>query len=557
MTKGFMTALAAVMVVLFLGCPASSPPDDHGHAHGSGGHGEVPVAQVTVWDERYEIFLEHRYIVANKKVNFVTHITDRRLSEPVREGAVTFIGNNNAPEPFKHIENAPSRDGIYIPTLQFPVPGEWNVSLLIPDGGDQRTVKLPAFQVYATQQDANEAATNREPAPDGIDFLKEQQWKIGVVTEAAIRKTVTERLRLAGTVKAAPHRSADITTVVAGRLLAPADGSFPTVGDQVEKGQVVALVQPPLAGSDLLSFMGNRSQIRTLAVELSVKGAEAQAVMEKAKITMEYARKAYDRTKELHEKGAKSTRELEETAHELNRARTEMEAAQTLKASYAKARAELSNLDPGDDLKEGFPVVELRAPIAGTVAHVNAIVGEHALPEEHVLQIRDTSVVTIEAKVPESDISRLSDSGAALYETPDAPGKFRPILDGGSGRLLYIGQEVDPKSRTIPLIYEVPNEDNRLRLGMAINVHVETARSTDTLVIPNRALVEDEGQSVAFVQLSGELFQKRYVKLGLRDGEHVEVLSGLDAGEQVVTDGAFAVRLASVATSIPAHGHAH
>jgi multidrug efflux pump subunit AcrA (membrane-fusion protein) len=103
----------------------------------------------------------------------------------------------------------------------------------------------------------------------------------------------------------------------------------------------------------------------------------------------------------------------------------------------------------------------------------------------------------------------------------------------------------------------VPNPDGRLRIGMSLHVYVETARAEESLVVPTSALVEEDARTVAFVQLGGEIFDKRDLILGIRDGPFVQVLSGLSEGERVVTKGAYAVRLSSVSTTIPAHGHSH
>ena len=92
---------------------------------------------------------------------------------------------------------------------------------------------------------------------------------------------------------------------------------------------------------------------------------------------------------------------------------------------------------------------------------------------------------------------------------------------------------------------------------MALTVYVETAHVTEALAVPASALVDEDGRAVAFVHVAGETFQKRDLTLGIQDGTFVQVLAGLSAGERVVTRGAYAIRLASVSTTIPAHGHAH
>jgi multidrug efflux pump subunit AcrA (membrane-fusion protein) len=116
---------------------------------------------------------------------------------------------------------------------------------------------------------------------------------------------------------------------------------------------------------------------------------------------------------------------------------------------------------------------------------------------------------------------------------------------------------VDAATRTVPLTYELKNDTSRLRIGQAVRLHIETARAEDTIAIPDAAIVEEGGEPVAFVQVSGETFEKRELKLGMRDGNFIQVLAGLKEGERLVTKGAYAIRLSSVSGVIPAHGHAH
>jgi len=107
------------------------------------------------------------------------------------------------------------------------------------------------------------------------------------------------------------------------------------------------------------------------------------------------------------------------------------------------------------------------------------------------------------------------------------------------------------------VIYEVPNPEGKLRIGMFVQVHVATGRAENAIAIPESAVVDEGGRPTAYVQVAGETFEKRYLELGLRDSGFAEVKSGLQEGERVVIKGAYAIRLASMATQIPAHGHAH
>ena len=116
---------------------------------------------------------------------------------------------------------------------------------------------------------------------------------------------------------------------------------------------------------------------------------------------------------------------------------------------------------------------------------------------------------------------------------------------------------VDPASRTLPLTYQVSNEQGLLAIGQAVSVRLYTTAQRQALTIPLAAVVDDAGNPVVFAQVGGESFERRSVKLGIRDGDRVEVLQGVSAGERVASRGAYLVRLAALSTQIPAHGHVH
>ena len=127
----------------------------------------------------------------------------------------------------------------------------------------------------------------------------------------------------------------------------------------------------------------------------------------------------------------------------------------------------------------------------------------------------------------------------------------------GHGRLLSVGLEVDAVTRTVPLLYETTNREGRLRVGQSVILHVETAQVKEAVVIPESAIVEEGDQPIAFVQISGETFEKREIQTGARDAGFVQVVEGIREGERVVTKGAYAIRLSTLTGVIPAHGHAH
>jgi multidrug efflux pump subunit AcrA (membrane-fusion protein) len=148
-------------------------------------------AQVTTWSDRFEIFLEHPFVVANTPTEFVTHITHRVTLEPRRKGSVTFVLTDNDGISKRHVEKTPARDGIYIPKLTFPHSGIWNVSLNIAVEGKEYVVKLPAIKVYKSQAEVDLAPDPEDLA--GISFLKEQQWKIPFLTAAVQQRKILSK----------------------------------------------------------------------------------------------------------------------------------------------------------------------------------------------------------------------------------------------------------------------------------------------------------------------------------------------------------------------------
>lgn len=163
-----------------------------GHAHE---HEDEKSSQVTVWGDRFEIFLEHPFIVANTPTKFVTHVSDLVTFEPRKKGPITFILRHGSDTLIEHIEPAPARDGIYIPELTFPLPGQWSVSLVIGLEGKDYLVELPEFKVYGSHKEVDGAPSPEEIS--GFSFLKEQQWEIPTGTEPVRKRKVLDNEGLA------------------------------------------------------------------------------------------------------------------------------------------------------------------------------------------------------------------------------------------------------------------------------------------------------------------------------------------------------------------------
>ncbi|HBP21117.1 MAG TPA: hypothetical protein DEA08_25440 [Planctomycetes bacterium] len=556
--------LLASAALLCAGCPpnptttggrghphaAAAGHDDHGHAHGEE---EGKTSALTEFSQRHEVFLEHAYLLRGKATRFITHVTDVVARKPRTEGPITFVCQLGDAEPLRFEVAKPARTGIYLPELTFTQAGEWKVSIEVPTEEGDDVVRLPNRTVYATQAELDAAP---EPAEaDGISFLKEQQWKLDFQVTPVVRRDLVERLQLPGRLLAPPTGHGVVSPPIAGRLLPPAGGALTTPGQQVKAGQVLARIQPPLAGSDHLSFLSTRLQLSALRIELQTKAAQARTEASVAEVALRRAAQQLARVRGLAERQAKSPRQVEQAIYEHARAEAELKAAQTRQRLYREVEGQLEQQLPSD-LSQGFPAVELKAPIDGVIVDAEGAVGEQIAADVELFTILDRSTLHLEVKVPETALERVPAQPGVVFTTPGQRHTFREVLGKGGGRLLLGAVRVDPQARAARLLYELPNPGD-LAAGLAVEAFVTSTRSVKALAIPESALVEDEGRYVAFVMLGGETFEKRELVLGARDGGLVEVTSGLSEGERVVNRSAYAVKLASVATSIPAHGHAH
>lgn len=432
-----------------------------------------------------------------------------------------------------------SRPGIFGPVITVPGAGVVEIRLRLESPSLKDEVSLGEVEVYASEEAAAKAPGS-EDGEEPIGFLKEQQWRIEFRNEPARKRRLVETIRVPARVVAAPGRRALVAAPAAGLTLPASDGGFVKLGDRVEAGAVLGSVSPVLGGVEGTQLLAARA-------ELEVKATEVESEIARAKARLTRAQSLLARAERLRASGGASERELEDARFEAELAAADLAAAEKLREPFEAVRKAREG--------GGAPLaVPLRAPIAGMIAEARATPGEYVEAGRTLFEVLDLATVWLEADVPEGDLGRLPASPAASF-VPLATAGAKPRTDGVE--FVAIRPVIDDESRSARAVYAVKNDDGSLRLGAAIDLLLETARAEDALAIPESAIVDEDGKPVVFVQMEGEAFERREVTTGVRSQGYVQVLSGLEPGERVVTRGAYAVRLQSVSTTIPAHGHAH
>jgi cobalt-zinc-cadmium efflux system membrane fusion protein len=177
----------------------------------------------------------------------------------------------------------------------------------------------------------------------------------------------------------------------------------------------------------------------------------------------------------------------------------------------------------------------VQAPFAGRIERRVVVRSARIEAGKPLFVLADTAKLWVEAEIHERD-------WAALEHASEGEIAIRvPALgeQAFATRTRYIGAEVSSASRSVPLVTEVDNTDGRLKPGMFVWVEAPLGKVRDACVVPAGAIMRHEGQAFVFVPMGGDRFRRVDVQTGLETREHIEIRSGLEPGQEVVSRGAF------------------
>ncbi|HUG35559.1 MAG TPA: efflux RND transporter periplasmic adaptor subunit [Candidatus Limnocylindrales bacterium] len=479
----------------------------HTHAEDAGEGEPAPAgAAVTLWTDSTELFMEHPALIVGAPDKFAVHLTDLTDFAPLRSGRITLrFDPKGGGAPLTVTQDAPRSPGIYGPAPEFTRPGVYDLTITVESPQARDVIRVPDLRVYPS---AEEAPKEEGGEDAGIAFLKEQQWKTpGFATAFATTGRVTESFPATGQIVPAAGRMARLSAPVAGVIEASGVALSPAPGQRVTKGQVLAVLTPAL-GEGGSAYAEARARLR-------------EAEDEHARASRLYADEAIPQRR-VHE------------------AEIRLAAAREALAAFG-----------GVDAARSDGRIAIRAPLSGVVASRSLAPGSRVEAGAELFTVVDPSVVWLDVRVPAGEAARVSPSGQATFRVPGSDQVWK------TRRTISVGGVIDSVSRTVPVIYEVPNTEGTLKVGMHAQAAVGTGRQVEGVVIPTSAVLDEDGRPIAYVQPEGERFEKRELTLGGTSGDRTLVLAGIDDGERVVTGAAYQVRLASLSTSVPAHGHEH
>jgi RND family efflux transporter MFP subunit len=338
-----------------------------------------------------------------------------------------------------------------------------------------------------------------------IHFTKAQAESAGLETEVAAETPFDFVIKTSGKIQS-PQGSEQTVSATASGIVRFANASL-TEGNAVGAGTTIAYI--------------------------SYKELPEGDPAVKAKIEMEAAEKEYKRAESLVADKIISQREFE-----------------SIRSAYELAKATYQSLSAS--ASGGSKSVA--TSMGGFVKQLLVRQGDFVNIGDPIAVISQTHKLQLRAEVPESGFSHLSAITDANFHTSyddDTLYKMSEL----NGRVVSYGKSVEDGSPYVPIIFEFDNRGSIVG-GTYAEVYLLGKGSRNAISLPIEAITEEQGVYYVYIQVDEDGYMKRQVELGDNNGERVEILSGVNAGERVVTKGAYNVKMAATSTEIP-HGHQH
>jgi len=377
--------------------------------------------------------------------------------------------------------------------------------------------------------------SSKEPAEPG---------PVVTVQVAPAEKTTIERHVASEAILYPLHQA-----VITPKISAPVSKFYVERGSHVRAGELVAELENRDLQGAAAESKGTYDQAEanyetTIKAALPEEVQKAQLDVNAAKEALDAAQKVYDARQTLFQQGAIAHKDLEDATVSLTQARNAYEIAQkhlqglqgaghqrevqaataqlaAAKGHYQSAAAQLS-------------YSEIQSPIDGVVTDRPIYPGEMASSSSPLMTVMDLAQVIAKAHISQQLASLLKVGDAATIsaagpETADQPGK-----------VTLVSPALDPGSTTVEVWVQAANPGERLKPGASVRLSIVAETVKDAIVVPAAAVITgSDGATSVMVVAAGNKPVAKSVKLGVRDGDNVQVTEGLAGGEQVVTVGAF------------------
>lgn len=255
--------------------------------------------------------------------------------------------------------------------------------------------------------------------------------------------------------------------------------------------------------------------------------------VQRARIAYDISKKEYERMKALVKNKIVSDKDFAQAEQNFENARISYEALAKNHTAGGQA---------------------VTSPISGFVKNILVKEGDYVTIGQPLVSVTQNRRLFLRAEVSEKYYSYLRTINSANFRTPYNNKVYE--LRELDGRMLSFGKAAGENSFYVPVTFEFDNKGDVIP-GSFVEVYLLSAPMENVISLPRTALTEEQGLFFVYLQLDEEGYKKQEVTLGADNGKSVQILSGVKAGDRIVTSGAYQVKLASASNAIPAHSHEH
>ena len=351
------------------------------------------------------------------------------------------------------------------------------------------------------------------------------------------------------------------------KISAPVQKFLVNRGNRVRQGQLLAVLENRDLAAAVQDTKGTYEQQQatyetTTAANLPEEIQKAEADVAQAQQALDAQEKVFQSRQQLFEQGALPRKELDQSRVDVTAARNQFAIAkqhldklmaigkqQELKAAAGQLESAKGKY-LGAEAQLGYS--EIRSPISGVITDRPLYPGEMAAAGTPLLTVMDLSSVIAKAHIPQSEAAALKLGDKATVTVPGIEG---PI----EGKVTVVSPALDPNSTTVEVWVEAKNPQQQLKPGTSVALSITAQTIKDAMVVPASSIITaPDGSSAVMLAGSDGRAHQKAVKLGIKNGDDVQILEGVAESDKVVSDGAFGLpdktKIKVAAPETPAEG---
>lgn len=460
---------------------------------------EEEALPIHVFADGMEIFAESGQLVAGEEVAMRAHLTILENYAPVASGTLSFrLRQSGSEGSWQELDFL--KAGIFTGSFVVPKAGICQMEFKYSDLDQEHVFIKDSLRIVSLKEELL-----AEEHQEGLPFLLEQAWETEFGIQRIENQTFSQALNCGGAIIASPESTYELSSPVSGQI--QIERNDLVIGAYITRGTLLFTVKG--------SGFGNEN--------LDVLAHTAKAVYDNSKTILE-------RKSQLRALEAVSQKELEQ-------ARADFEIA---KSQYEALTDHLAG--------QG---VQIKSPVSGYLTELNTTANGFVERGFLLGKIVRQGELLIQANLPVSKAKDANNVHSLYFKQMGDPAIH--TLEEQNGSLISIGNFVNPLTGMIPILFKVDGQG--LTPGSFAELWLLTNPTEDQIVVPKSSLIEEYGLFYVYVQIGGESYEKRAVKIAATNGRDYLIESGLEIGEVIVSKGAMAIKIANAMGTPPAHVH--